>query len=57
MSETYTLWWEATKETIFNVQEYAKNVEYFDIQNVEDLYKFFFMCHIFSWVVLLWKLR
>lgn len=52
-----TVFWHSIKETFHNVRNFVQNLEYFDIQTVDDLYKFFFMCHLFSWLVLLYKIR
>lgn len=32
-------------------------LQLFDVQEPEDLYKLFFFCHLFSWLVVMWKLR
>jgi hypothetical protein len=37
--------------------ESMRSVKNFDVKTTEDLYRLFIFCHLFSWGVLIWKLR
>lgn len=44
-------------EIIKDTWENVKNFEIFDVKSPEDLYKLFLFCHIFSWMVVFYKLK
>lgn len=44
-------------EYIAWAREFLHHMEFFDVQTPDDLYKLFIFCHVFSWGIILWKIR
>lgn len=40
-----------------DLKQILQDIKSFDIETPDDLYRVFTMCHLFSWAVIMYKMR